>query len=158
MRSRCVIREFPDYAAALACYRSDDYQRARPLRLPHSTCDFVIIEGYDDPQPASAGSPGAKKGYWIVHLDVTDAEGYKAYPPALLPHLAEFGARFLVRGGAREVPEGNVRGRTAVVEFPSFDAALACYRSPDYVPVKKLRQGNAEIDLVIVEGYDGAKF
>lgn len=159
MRSRCVIREFPDYAAALACYRSDEYQRARPLRLPHSQCDFVIAEGYDDPQPATAAAvPGAKKGYWIVHLDVTDAEAYKAYPPALLAHLAKFGTRFLVRGGMREVPEGNVRGRTAVVEFPSFDAALACYRSPDYVPIKKLRQGNAEIDLAIVEGYDGAKF
>lgn len=159
MRSRCVIREFPDYAAALACYRSDEYQRARPLRLPHSQCDFVIAEGYDDPQPATAAAvSGAKKGYWIVHLDVTDAEAYKAYPPALLAHLAKFGTRFLVRGGMREVPEGNVRGRTAVVEFPSFDAALACYRSPDYVPIKKLRQGNAEIDLAIVEGYDGAKF
>ena len=157
-RARCVIREFPDYATALACYRSDEYQRARPLRLPHSQCDFVIAEGYDDPQPAPAASPGAKKGYWIVHLDVTDPEAYKAYPPALLLHLANFGTRFLVRGGAREVPEGKARGRTAVVEFPSFDAAMACYRSPDYVPVKKLRQGNAEVDLVIVEGYDGPKF
>jgi len=158
MRSRCVIREFPDYAAALACYASDDYQRARPLRLPHSQCDFVIAEGYDDPQPSPAAAAGAKKGYWIVHLDVTDAEAYKAYPPALLAHLAKFGSRFLVRGGAREVPEGKVRGRTAVVEFPSYDAALAAFRSPDYVPVKKLRQGSAQIDLVIVEGYDGAKF
>ena len=34
-RGRCVLREFPDYAAALACYRSEHYQRARPLRLPH---------------------------------------------------------------------------------------------------------------------------
>ncbi len=51
VRSRGVIREFPDYATALACYRSDEYQRARPLRLPHSTCDFVIVEGYDGAQP-----------------------------------------------------------------------------------------------------------
>ncbi|MGA8614711.1 MAG: DUF1330 domain-containing protein [Xanthobacteraceae bacterium] len=94
----------------------------------------------------------------MVHLDVTDAEAYKPYPPALLSHLAKFGTRFLVRGGAREVPEGKVRGRTAVVEFPSYEAALACFRSADYVPVKKLRQGNAEVDLVIVEGYDGPKF
>ena len=155
MRSRCVIREFPDYAAALACYRSPEYQSARPLRLAHSQCDFVIAEGCDDPQLARSDT---KKGYWIVHLDVTDAEAYKAYPPALLTHLAKFGTRFLVRGGARDVPEGKVRGRTAVVEFPSFDAAWACYRSPDYVPIKKLRQGNADIDLVIVEGYDGPKF
>jgi uncharacterized protein (DUF1330 family) len=159
MRSRCVIREFPDYASALACYRSEEYQRARPLRLQYSQCDFVIVEGYDDPQPAPpAAAPDAKKGYWIVHLDVTDAEAYKPYVPALLSHLGKYGARFLVRGGTREVPEGKVRSRTAVVEFPNFDMAMSCYRSPDYVPVKKLRQGNAEVDLAIVEGYGGPKF
>jgi uncharacterized protein (DUF1330 family) len=158
VRSRCVVREFPDYASALACYRSDEYQRARPLRLPHSQCDFVIAEGCDDPQPAQSGSPDTKKGYWIVHLDVTDAEAYKAYPPALLAHRAKFNTRFLVRGGAREVPEGKVRSRTAVVEFPSFDAAMSCFYSPDYVPIKKLRQGNAQVDLAIVEGYGGPKF
>src|ERR1700729_1281179 len=52
MRSRVVLREFPDYATALACYRSDEYQRARPLRLAHSTRDFVVVEGYDRAQPA----------------------------------------------------------------------------------------------------------
>ena len=57
-RGRCVIREFPDYAAALACYRSDEYQRARTLRLQHAQCDFVIAEGYDGPQPPiSAAAP-----------------------------------------------------------------------------------------------------
>ena len=79
-RSRCVIREFPDYAAALACYRSEEYQRARTLRLPHSQGDFVIAEGCDDPEQ-SAAAPGAKKGYWVVHLDVTDLEAYKAIRP-----------------------------------------------------------------------------
>src|SRR5215471_12302076 len=73
-RSRTVIREFPDYATALACYRSAEYQRARPLRLPHSVCDFVIIEGYDGVQPdRPAPQPAAapRKGYWIAHVDVT---------------------------------------------------------------------------------------
>jgi uncharacterized protein (DUF1330 family) len=50
-RSRNVVIEFPDYAAALACYRSPEYQRNKKLRLPHSTADIVIIEGYDGPQP-----------------------------------------------------------------------------------------------------------
>lgn len=50
-RSRNVVIEFPDYAAALACYRSPEYQENIKLRLPHSTADIVIIEGYDGPQP-----------------------------------------------------------------------------------------------------------
>lgn len=72
--------------------------------------------------------------------------------------FGKYSARYLVRGGAREVPEGKVRARTVVLEFPSYDAALACYRSPEYQAAKKLRDGKGEIDLIIVEGYDGAKF
>jgi uncharacterized protein (DUF1330 family) len=160
IRSRAVIREFPDYATALACYRSDEYQRARPLRLPHAQCDFVIVEGYDGVQPPMSASPAAAtaKGYWIGHVDVTDAEGYKAYMEADMASFGKFGGRVLVRGGTREVPEGKVRSRTVVLEFPSFDAALSCYRSADYQAAKKLRDGKAEFDLVIVEGYGGPKF
>jgi uncharacterized protein (DUF1330 family) len=163
-RARNVLREFPDYATALACYRSPEYQRARPLRLPHSVCDFIIIEGYDGvqppqpPQPPQSASPpaaAARKGYWIGHVDVTDPEGYKAYMAANQAPFGQFGARYLVRGGTREVPEGKVRGRSVVLEFPSYEAALACYRSGDYQAAKKFRDGRSEIDLFIIEGYDG---
>jgi uncharacterized protein (DUF1330 family) len=50
-RSRNVVIEFPDYASALACYRSPEYQQNIKVRLPHSTADILIIEGYDGPQP-----------------------------------------------------------------------------------------------------------
>ena len=50
-RARSVLREFPDYAAALACYRSPEYQENIKVRLPHSTVDLIVIEGYDGPQP-----------------------------------------------------------------------------------------------------------
>jgi uncharacterized protein (DUF1330 family) len=160
-RARCVIREFPDYASALACYRSDEYQRARPLRLAHSACDFVVVEGYDGAQPPALGSPpapAANKGYWIGHVDVADPERYKAYTIANQKPFGEFGARYLVRAGGREVTEGKARGRTVVIEFPNFDAARACYRSAGYQAAKKLREDCAVADLVIVEGCDGPKF
>lgn len=157
-RARIVLRQFPDYAAALACYGSPEYQSARPLRLAHSTGDFVIVEGYDGPQPPAAGSPppaAARKGYWIGHVDITDPEGYKAYMAANAGPFGRFGARFLVRGGTREVVEGRVRGRTIVIEFPGYEAALACYRSPEYQAAKALRDRKGELDLLIAEGYDG---
>ncbi len=50
-KPRNVVIEFPDYAAALACYRSPEYQANIKVRQPHSTADFVIAEGYDGPQP-----------------------------------------------------------------------------------------------------------
>ena len=157
-RSRNVLREFPDYATALACYRSPEYQSAKPLRLPHSSCDFVIAEGYDGPQPPSIGTPpaaAARKGYWIAHIDLADPEGYKAYVVADAVPFGKFGARVLVRGGNREVVEGQVRGRTVVLEFPSYQAALDCYRSSDYQAAAALRKGKAEVDLLVIEGYDG---
>ena len=48
---RNIVIEFPDYATALACYRSPEYQENIKRRLPYATADIVIIEGYDGPQP-----------------------------------------------------------------------------------------------------------
>ncbi len=162
-RARNVLREFPDYATALACYSSPEYQSARVKRLPHSQCDFIIAEGFDGPQPqpaqdAKPPAAAARKGYWIGHSDVTDFESYKRYMVADQPPIGRFGGRYLVRGGKQEITEGKARSRTVVLEFPSYQAALACYRSDDYQTAKKFRDGNAELDLVIVEGYDGPKF
>jgi uncharacterized protein (DUF1330 family) len=50
-RSRNVVIEFPDYATALACYNSPEYQANIKVRQPHSFADLVIIEGYNGPQP-----------------------------------------------------------------------------------------------------------
>jgi uncharacterized protein (DUF1330 family) len=158
MRSRNVAREFSSFDEALAFYRGPEYSRARPLRAPHSVCDFVIVEGYDGLQPPAIGTPpaaGACKGYWIAHVDVTDPEGYKPYQTANATAFGKFGARFLVRGGRQEVTEGRARSRAVVIEFPSYEAALACYRSPDYQAAKALREGKGEIDLVVIEGFDG---
>ena len=50
-RARNVVIEFPDYAAAMACYRSPEYQENIKRRLPHSVADLIVIEGYDGAQP-----------------------------------------------------------------------------------------------------------
>jgi len=50
-RSRNVVIEFADYATAIACYRSPEYQENIKRRLPHSAVDLIVIEGYDGPQP-----------------------------------------------------------------------------------------------------------
>jgi uncharacterized protein (DUF1330 family) len=159
MRARNVLREFNSYDEAIAFYRGPEYSRAHPLREPHSICDFLIVEGYDGPQPPAIGAPpapAALKGYWLAYLDVTDLEGYKPYMAANQAAFGKFGARYLVRAGRCEVVEGRQRSRTVVMEFPSYDAALACYRSPEYQAAKALRQGKAEADLVVIEGYGGA--
>jgi uncharacterized protein (DUF1330 family) len=95
------------------------------------------------------------KGYWIARVDVADAEKYKAYIEANAKPFRDFGARFLVRAGKYENPEGASRSRNIVLEFPSYQAALDCYRSPEYERAIKLRTSVSTIDLIIIEGYDG---
>ena len=51
--------------------------------------------------------------------------------------------------------EGSSRERNVVIEFPSYEAALACWHSPEYQEVLKLRRGASEADLLVIEGYDG---
>lgn len=97
------------------------------------------------------------KGYWIAHVDVSDPEGYKEYQAANAIAFRKYGARFLVRAGAANLPEGKLRPRHVIVEFEDYETALACYRSPEYIAAIEKRKGRSEIDLVIVEGYDGVQ-
>lgn len=95
------------------------------------------------------------KGYWVACVDVTDPAGYQKYREALAVPFRKFGGRFLTRGGKVDQMEGALRPRVIVVEFPSHEAALACYRSPEYDAAKALRLRAASADLVVLEGYDG---
>ncbi len=95
------------------------------------------------------------KGYWVAHVDVDDIERYKDYISANAAPFAEFGARFLTRGGQQDVREGAVRERTVVIEFDSYEAARACYDSPAYQAAKDIRDPVSTGDLVIIEGYEG---
>ena len=94
------------------------------------------------------------KGYWIAHVDVRDPERYKDYVSTAGPAFERFGARFLARGGDHEVMEGNGRARNVVIEFPSKQAALDCYNSPEYQAAKAIRVTVADADMVIVDGFE----
>ncbi len=95
------------------------------------------------------------KGYWIARVDVADLDQYKKYVAANAAPFKKYGARFLVRAGTFESMEGTNRSRNVVIEFPSYQAALECYRSPEYQEAVKLRLPASEGDLIVIEGYDG---
>ena len=95
------------------------------------------------------------KGYWIARIDVHDMDAYKKYIAANAAPIAEYGGRFLVRGGECEEKEGNHRQRTVVIEFDSYEAAKACYHSDGYQAAIKLRTPVSEGDTLVIEGYDG---
>jgi len=95
------------------------------------------------------------KGYWIVRVDISNAAQYQQYIAANAEPLAHYGGRFLVRGGTFEALEGESRSRNAVIEFPTYQAALDCWNSPGYQHAISLRKEVCTIDLVVIEGYDG---
>ena len=97
------------------------------------------------------------KGYWIASVDIVDEEKYRAYVAANAEPLHEYGARFLVRGGQFENPEGTSRRRNAVIEFPTYQAALDCWNSPGYQKAIALRKDVSTMDLIVIEGYEGAQ-
>lgn len=95
------------------------------------------------------------KGYWIARVSIHDPEGYREYLALNADPIREHGGRFLVRGGTAELIEGESRDRNVVIEFPSYQAALDCMRSPGYQRALAVRQKYSAGDVVVVEGYDG---
>jgi uncharacterized protein (DUF1330 family) len=91
------------------------------------------------------------KGYWIVHITVSDPENHPKYIAADAAAFEKFNANFLVRGGRYDAVEGPARERHVVIEFESFERVLACYRSEEY-QAAKLWQAYADSELIIVEG------
>lgn len=94
------------------------------------------------------------KGYWIGRVDVHNEDGYAPYIAANGAIFKKFNGRPIVRGGRFEAVEGTARSRNVVIEFPDFDTAMACYRSPEYQANIKVRQPHAVADLIIIEGHD----
>ncbi|MBV9956328.1 MAG: DUF1330 domain-containing protein [Pseudolabrys sp.] len=98
------------------------------------------------------------KGYWVALVEVKNPDGYKnEYVAGLPTALKKFGGRYVTRGGQTQVPEGSSKSRVVVLEFPSYQAAVDCYNSPEYAPLKAARKAHAQADIIIVEGYDGAQ-
>lgn len=93
-----------------------------------------------------------KKGYWIALVDVRDPEVYKQYIEANAKAFAKYGAKFLVRAGRHADPEGPTGNRHVLVEFESYDRAVACYESPEYQDALKFRLAASTGHFVIVEG------
>ena len=91
--------------------------------------------------------------YVINDMEVTDAERLEAYKKLSPPTVAQYGGRFLARGGALEVLEGAWQPkRLVILEFPTLAQAKAWVNSTEYAPARKLRQQASRSNIVVVEG------
>lgn len=92
------------------------------------------------------------KGYIIGHITVRDPEAYQEYIRRDTPILEGLGGTFIVRGGQSETVEGETLQRHVVIEFPSYEAALAAYHDPEYQEVADIRRRTADSVILVVEG------
>ncbi len=91
--------------------------------------------------------------YALVNVDITDSAGFAEYRKSTPATIAAFGGRFLARGGATEVLEGDwTPDRLVIIEFPDVAAIKAWYHSPEYQRLVEIRKRTAISDFVIIDG------
>jgi uncharacterized protein (DUF1330 family) len=91
--------------------------------------------------------------YVVVDVERTDPERAARYSEMSGPSVERHGGRFLARGGALRVLEGDWEPeRLVVIEFASSDAAQAWFDSDDYRDARAIREGAGRWRMVVVEG------
>lgn len=91
--------------------------------------------------------------YAIVDLEVTDPASFERYRKEVSANVAAFGGRYLARGGATEVLEGEwFPKRLVILEFPSMAKVKEWYNSPEYAPLLDLRKSSTSSNFVITDG------
>ena len=91
--------------------------------------------------------------YVIADVTTTDQASMDEYRKQVPGTVAKYGGRFVVRGGAHQVVEGDWKpNRLVVLEFPSLDHAKRWYDSEEYREPKALRMRAGRTNVVLVEG------
>jgi len=86
--------------------------------------------------------------YLVVQSTIANEPQYQKYRQAVVPFIASFGGKIVARGAKVAVLEGEHDTRPVVMfEFPTVDAIHAFWNSPEYVPIKKLREGIATLNI-----------
>jgi uncharacterized protein (DUF1330 family) len=92
--------------------------------------------------------------YWVARSKINDPVEYKKYTDLVPGIIAKFGGKVLARGGRFQIMEGPQKfHRFIVIEFPSFEKAVGCHDSPEYLEAAAHRKkdGAGELEIVIVE-------
>jgi len=92
-------------------------------------------------------------GYVIAEVEVRDPVLYEEYRKLVPATIAQYGGKYLARGGAIDVKEGDWQPkRMVVLEFASADQARKWYHSPEYAVASAIRHKAADSRVLIVEG------
>jgi uncharacterized protein (DUF1330 family) len=93
--------------------------------------------------------------YWIARAKIIDPTAYKKYTDRVPEIVSRYGGKILARGGRYRIMEGPESfQRFVVIEFPSFEEAVACFESPEYQEAAVFRRAGGVVENVIVDGVD----
>jgi uncharacterized protein (DUF1330 family) len=91
--------------------------------------------------------------YFVVEVEVINPAGYEPYRALAGASIAQYGGRFIARGGKAELVEGSPEPqRVVIIEFADAAAAHRWYNSPEYQAALPIRQANSRARALIVEG------
>lgn len=91
--------------------------------------------------------------YIIVDIKINDTQMYEEYKKLTLASIAAYDGKFIVRGGATEILEGDWQpGRVVVLEFPDAARAKQWWNSSEYAAAKAIRQSAANTKMILIEG------
>jgi uncharacterized protein (DUF1330 family) len=91
--------------------------------------------------------------YIIVDIDVHDAVAYETYKTLAPPSIAQYGGRYIARGGKTETLEGDWSpSRLVILEFPTADRARSWWASTEYAEGKAMRHRSARSRMILTEG------
>ena len=98
--------------------------------------------------------------YWLARAKINDPVEYKKYTDQVPGIIAKYGGKVLARGGRFEVMEGpDYFQRFVVIEFPTFEQGVACFRSPEYDAAARHRRENGvgEVQTIMLEAGEFTK-
>ena len=91
--------------------------------------------------------------YGIANVRITNPDRFPQYSARVSQTVERYGGRYLARGGKAEVLEGDWEPhRLVILEFESMGRFRGWYDSPEYAPLKRLRNEVADTQFVVVEG------
>ena len=91
--------------------------------------------------------------YVIADIEVLDPASFEEYRQKVPATIAAYNGRYLARGGATQVLEGSWSPKRCVVlEFPDMDRFNAWWTSPEYAPLRELRERSTNTHLVVTQG------
>jgi uncharacterized protein (DUF1330 family) len=94
------------------------------------------------------------KGYWVARINIDENEAFQEYAKKAKSAIEKFGGKYVVRGGEFSILEGEHNfERNVIVEFESVSKAKECYNSKDYQEAKIFRDGKANFNAIVIEGY-----